>query len=304
MLGNQQLSFVPDLYFSLEHLRTQASGEIYTFMLFRQNNKYAAAIFHCSRDPEDNWHSPIAAPFGGIQSDRKCTENELTFLLNCVKKWVILFSGKKLTVKTAATAYDPEMHTLYHNCYSNTGFIQEHVYPNHFIPVSPAFFSDRITAAEKRRLKKAEAANFTSGPDFTVSCKAAYDFIQENRRQKGYSVSISFQQMQRLMRNFPENFRIFTVKDTNRIIALSMTVRVNERVLYHFLSADLCSYRQFSPTVKLLESIYQFCQEQQIKVLDLGISVDENGMQKPSLSRFKKNVGGEECHKITYSQDF
>lgn len=273
-------------------------------MLFRQNNEQAAAVFHCFCNPQDNWYSPLAAPFGGIQSDRKCTENELTFLLNCVKNWVIRFSGKKLIIKTAPSTYDPEMHLLYHKCYLSSGFTEEHVYSNHFIPVSSVDFCDRIAAAERRRLRKSEAAQFTSGLDFTVSCKTAYNFILESRRQKGYSISISFSRMQQLLDLFPKNFRLFTVKDAGQIIALSLAVIVNKNVLYHFLSADLSDYRQYSPAVMLLQSIYRFCQQQRITVLDLGISIDENGVHKPSLSQFKKNVGGEACHKITYVQDF
>lgn len=301
---NQHLGFLPDLYFSFKHLQTQAAGEIYTFMLFRQNAEHAAALFHCTRDPEDNWYSPPAAPFGGIQSDRKCTEKEITFLLNCIKNWVNLFSGKKLTIKTAPSAYDLKMHIFYHKCYINAGFIPERVYPNHFVPVSPAPFTNRLAAAEKRRLRKSAAAKFMAGPDFPVSCKEAYEFIQESRFQKGYAIPVSFLHMQQLLHEFPEHFQIFTVKDIDRIIALSLTVRVNGSVLYNFLSADLCSYRHFSPAVLLLESIYQYCQEQQIRMLDLGISIDENGIHKPSLSRFKQNVGGEVCYKITYAQVF
>ncbi|GGC01488.1 GNAT family N-acetyltransferase [Dyadobacter sediminis] len=165
-------------------------------------------------------------------------------------------------------------------------------------------FAERIAAAEKRRLRKSVAAGFVAGPDFTVSCETAYEFIQESRLQKGYAISISLLQMQLLLHVFPDHFQIFTVKDTGRIIALSLAVRVNERVLYNFLSADLGSYRHFSPAVMLLESIYRFCQEKQISMLDLGISIDGTGIHKPSLSRFKQNVGGEACVKITYSQKF
>ncbi|WP_161597229.1 GNAT family N-acetyltransferase [Dyadobacter flavalbus] len=209
-----------------------------------------------------------------------------------------------MTIKTAPSAYDLKMHIFYHNCYMNAGFIPESTYSSHFIPVSPVPFCNRIAAAERRRLRKAVDAKFISGPDSTVSYETAYEFIQECRLQKGYAVSVPLLQMQLLLNVFPDHFQIFTVKDTDRIIALSLTVRVNERVLYNFLPADLCSYRQFSPTVLLLETIYRFCQEKQISMLDLGISADGNGIHKPSLSRFKQNVGGEACVKITYSQKF
>ncbi|MCF2488241.1 hypothetical protein L0659_08700 [Dyadobacter sp. CY347] len=83
-----------------------------------------------------------------------------------------------------------------------------------------------------------------------------------------------------------------------------MTVRVNDQILYNFLSGDLPEYRVYSPVVMLMDCVYQYCQREKIRMLDLGISLDENGVYKPSLGRFKRNIGGQECLKMTYEINF
>ncbi|MCF2516642.1 GNAT family N-acetyltransferase [Dyadobacter sp. CY351] len=103
---------------------------------------------------------------------------------------------------------------------------------------------------------------------------------------------------------FPEAYQIFKVVDQEKIIALTMTVRVNDHILYNFLCGDLPEYRVYSPVVMLMDRVYQHCQRENIRILDLGISLDGNGVHKPSLSRFKKNIGGKECLKMTYEITF
>ena len=49
-----------------------------------------------------------------------------------------------------------------------------------------------------------------------------------------------------------------------------------------------------------MRKIYEYCQEEKVKILDLGISLDHLGKEKPSLIRFKKNIGGIPSEKITY----
>ncbi len=83
---------------------------------------------------------------------------------------------------------------------------------------------------------------------------------------------------------------------------MTVTVRVCEDVLYNFLPADLSSYKSFSPLVYLTEAIYNYCQEKQIAILDMGLSLDLHGNEKPGLLKFKKNLGGEESVRLIYQK--
>jgi hypothetical protein len=54
----------------------------------------------------------------------------------------------------------------------------------------------------------------------------------------------------------------------------------------------------------LTETVYIFCQNENIPLLDLGISLDHHGNEKPELIRFKENIGGERSYKVTYEKVF
>ena len=97
---------------------------------------------------------------------------------------------------------------------------------------------------------------------------------------------------------------IFCVKDRENIACLTLTVRVNEGILYNFCPADNLDYRTYSPSVMLTEGLYEFSQRSGIGVLDLGISVDADGNLKPTLVRFKENLGGVVSEKWTFKRDY
>ena len=161
-----------------------------------------------------------------------------------------------------------------------------------------------IHPSEKRRLKKCKISGFTSDIYEEPAIEIVYDFLQHCRAEKGYSLSINSLQLQELFIAFPKEIIVFTVKDREKIIALNVTVRISQSILYHFLSSNLSSYAQYSPAVMLTEEIYIFCQSEGISILDLGISLDHHGNEKPGLMRFKENIGGERSYKSIYEKVF
>jgi lipid II:glycine glycyltransferase (peptidoglycan interpeptide bridge formation enzyme) len=102
------------------------------------------------------------------------------------------------------------------------------------------------------------------------------------------------------LKAFSAHFRVFCVKDADTIASLSLAVRVGEKVLYNFCPADNLSYRTFSPAVLLHKGLYEYAKNENITLLDLGISVDADGLPKPGLSRFKHNLGAKDSEKYVF----
>ncbi|MCE7058802.1 GNAT family N-acetyltransferase [Dyadobacter sp. CY343] len=124
------------------------------------------------------------------------------------------------------------------------------------------------------------------------------------RTTKGYYISISENELQVLLTQFPNDFLTFTATKNNEIIALVIVVRVNEKILYTFLSSYRPDFAAFSPIVFLTQKIYEYGQRNGFEILDLGTSLDHLGAHKESLSRFKRNLGAETCEKVTYHLAF
>lgn len=95
---------------------------------------------------------------------------------------------------------------------------------------------------------------------------------------------------------------VFTVRDGAQLAALTVAVRVRSDILYNFLPASPLAYRPFSPMVMLLDEVVAYCRRQNIRVLDLGTSLDGDHQPKASLMRFKRNLGAQESPKLIFEK--
>ncbi|CAG5069721.1 hypothetical protein DYBT9623_02458 [Dyadobacter sp. CECT 9623] len=288
------------LYYTPEHLVTQTNQTIFSCFLLQCESSDVVAELHCTSADGVNWVCPPRSPFGGIQLGKRCANSDLFFFLNTIKMWIETQSGKKLTIKTAPTCYDPGIHTILHDVYNNTDNCELCTISNQHIPITPSNFLSGIHLSEKRRLKKCLNAGFEAGLTNQLTAKQCYDFLLKCRTTKGYQISVSNNELEVLLTQFPNDFLIFTATKNNEIIALVIVVRVNEKVLYTFLSSYLPDFATFSPIVFLTQKIYEYGQQNGFKILDLGTSLDHLGTHKESLSRFKRNLGAETSEKVTY----
>ncbi|WP_215237480.1 GNAT family N-acetyltransferase [Dyadobacter helix] len=293
------MGFTPCLYNTVPHLVTQGSRGISSFYLFHQSGPAIVALLHCSEQEKGSWISPSKAPFGGVESSPDCPKEALTFLISCTEALIISRGGYRFTIKAPPLFYLAANQTSA-GLYSSCGYFMHQQHVNHCIPVTTADFESGILPQEKRRIKKCRKAGFRSALCNDLPPQDIYNFLKAFRLQRGYTLSLSDSELTHLMKTFPERFLIFGVMDQNKIIALTIVVTANRQVVYNFLAADLPEYRSFSPVVMLTECLYRYCQKENFKYLDLGISLDHNGHFKPSLARFKKNIGGQEGEKVSY----
>ncbi|WP_169739228.1 GNAT family N-acetyltransferase [Dyadobacter crusticola] len=152
-------------------------------------------------------------------------------------------------------------------------------------------------------MRKSLNAGFEAALDRNAGFSEIYSFISKCRCQKGYPLPISKEALFKLIQSFPNHFLTFTAAHKHIIVATIIAVRVAPHILYVFLSDYDSAFAAYSPIVLLTQSLYEFCQQENCKILDLGTSLDHFGRYKESLSRFKRNLGARECVKITYRRE-
>ena len=291
---------VPWLFFRREQLAFQTSDLIYSFILTSKESGDIWAVFHCLPGPH-NWISPPLAPFGGICPVIHCRVDQLTFLLACVREWIACKGGTRLTIKTAPSCYDPHTHELCHLSYLAAGFLPNHTYSNHYIPITDTGFEQIIEPAERRRLAKGKKGGLHVRMKTGLCDTLMIATLHECYCANGYKLPVTPEKITGITNCTPENYLSLTTWFEGRPIAAALMVRVSDTVLYHFLSGFLPEFRSLSPAVMLFEAAYQFGRDSGARILDLGISLDHFGNEKPALARFKKRIGGVECQKIAYA---
>ncbi|QRR01922.1 GNAT family N-acetyltransferase [Dyadobacter sandarakinus] len=295
-----RLAFTPFLYLRSDHLQTQSEKSCISFYLIRESEEAASACLHCFEHENGILHSPGRAPFGGVQCSEHCSAQEITWFLNSIKCWLRHKKGMQLVVKTAPACYQPGLHSLLHSSYLSAGFIVEQQHSNRHINVADPF-EDLLHNSEKRRLRKCRVTGFEIPAPGSLPVSLVYNFIHACRQQKGYPMSISGAQVEHLAGKFPQDIMTFGLMYDGKLAAAALTVQVDQHILYNFLSDYDPAFRHYSPVVLLTKTIHDFCKKQGINMLDLGISLDENGRYKPSLGRFKEHLGGVVSEKLTYT---
>lgn len=121
---------------------------------------------------------------------------------------------------------------------------------------------------------------------------------------QGYKLPVTPEGIAHIARCAPDNYLSLVTWNREQPVAAALMVRVSDTVLYHFLSGFLPEFGALSPSLMLFEAAYQFGRDNRVQILDLGISLDHLGYEKPALAGFKKRIGGIGCDKVTYEVNF
>lgn len=285
------------------HVKHQNAVDFYTFILTDTATQTEAfGIFHLFVH-ERQGISPLQASFGSFEIAERISHADFAEWLTGIELFVRQLDISSLCIKHYPTCYHPSRSTFVRRGLIRRGFEITNSTENQFIPITKHRFEEGLHTSERRRLRKCLRAAFRFEEWLNPPAEEIYTFIEHNRRLLGYSLSFSFEQLQGWLSVFPDHFRVFCVKDGDTLASLTLTVRVGESVLYNFCPADNLLYRTYSPAVLLNKGLYEECRQKGISLLDLGISVNETGAPKPSLKRFKENLGAKNCDKYVFYKD-
>ena len=292
----------PGFFFNeSEHLRQQRDGQFHLLTALNQTTQQAdarCAFFVHS----DGAVSPGAAPFGSIEFAATLSDSVLNEFLDSLTKAVHQAGAPTLRIVNYPHCYAPQQAGRLTTKLVEHGFRLIESNPNFFLPVGSHPFDSDLAPAERRRLRKCRENKFSFTHWQDPSVDRVVDFIQETRQHQHYTLTLSPAYLADLLLKFPDRFPVFVVTDGPNLAALTVAVRVRNDILYSFLPASHADYRMFSPMVMLTDGLFTYCQQQDIRLLDLGVSLGENHSPKPSLMRFKRNLGAQEMPKLVFEK--
>lgn len=286
------------LFHLSEHLRLQAERGWQSFYIMDEKNKVLCAEVHFHVDGPYAT-SPLKAPFGSyVFSANLPAEIMFDFIL-FVDERLHARGVKQVTIKSPPVFYAPQQSALLHPLLVNIGYGVYHAEISSFVSVNEEKFSERIDPWEKRKLKKARQAELVSRILHTEHIESVYTFISQCRKEKGYSLSMTWQQIEKTVSAFADRFVLLGVFDQDTLAAAAVAVKVTDEILYSFYYDHQSVYDHLSPAVMLTEAAYDYCRNVQMKWLDLGTSAIDN---KPnfSLLNFKLRLGAAPSPKYTF----
>jgi hypothetical protein len=296
-----QESFIGFLYNTFNHISQQSDNQGFTFYLLQLKSQSVVAKF--SGYLSDNqFVSPARAPFGGLEFDSNLNLEVLHWFWQQIEQFLQKHLVKTIQIKSYPAAYAPDNSAHISHLFLQNGFQIIQTDLNYHLNISLLGFENYLHPNEIRQLRKCKKANFSfelwQNPDLAF----VHQFIETARTRKGYPMSLDFLAFQDLFARFPADFQVFRVKNQSEIIALTVTVRVNENILYNFYPADEAKYLNFSPLVLLHQGLYDYALANRYQILDLGIAT-ENTEPNFGLIQFKRKLGCKVSLKLSFRKD-
>lgn len=183
------------------------------------------------------------------------------------------------------------------------GYEIKHSELNQHLIIDEDDFSTHIKKNERKKLNQSHTENYQFRKLSINDLKNVYGLVKLTRRRRGFPVTMKYDDLHNVFDKLPGHYNLFGLFDGTKLIAASVSIRISRQIMYNFYHADDVDYRSRSPLVMLNEGIYNFCREENIKVLDLGIS-SENGVINEGLFTFKQNLGCVASDKNTYILDY
>lgn len=257
-----------------------------------------SVLLNCVEASAGNYVSGYHAPFAGIE----CNANaDITIFVRDVLTELSAKKAKSLTIKQAPTCYQPHVYNTIHETLIENGFVEEVDEINQYITVDPAqTFAAGIDAQKRRRLNNAKKMGMRVKLFDHIDSDNWHDVYFRARIYKGFPITISKEDYRSLSAIIPNVYTYAGVFLKDVLIANAVFVRLNKDVLYYFVAASDPAYAELSPTVLLIESLYEKAVYENYALIDLGIS-SVDGVLNEGLHQFKKHVGGMDCSKKTYT---
>lgn len=274
------------------------AGEAVSFYLLEERRKKIMAEIHF-RIIDHLARSPFRAPFGSVECS---SEIQPEVLYRFVEHFELRLKNKGVTdiyIKNPPRAYAPAKLSLLETFLMNQKYTATDAEVDAVIKVTERPFAANIRHSEKLRMLQAERAGFSFAELGTDQFRPVFDFIAKCHQEKDYQLSITHGEMERMVCKFPDRYLFFAVRQREKIVAASVSVRVTENILYNFLVNHDKEFNHLSPAVPLMEGIYEYCQRNNIGLFDLGTSA-LHGKPNFSLLDFKLHVGAVASSRLSF----
>lgn len=295
------LKFDRFLYNEERHRFSQSRDGWSAFSLIDADAKKIVAQihFHISNEVAS---SPYKAPFGSFEFSTFLSPEALFKFIVDVENTLKEKGVRKIQIKDTPQIYRPEQAALLSVLLQDAGYKISATEIHTSIAVDEKPWGDKISYAELKRLKKGKRENLVFARLDESNFEKIYKFIQSCRQERGTSLSLTLDEIKNVAAFCVEDFLLFSVFQGDEMIAASVSLKVNEQILYDFYHGHSRAVDTLSPVVALIDGMYTYCKVHDFHLIDLGTSSLENKTNF-SLLNFKTQLGGITSMKVTFEKE-
>ena len=243
--------------------------------------------------------SPFRGSFGGfaLVPDASRTLEEMDGFVGGVETMLAVEGAESLSVVVPPLVYHPDETSAWIDVLLRRGFVISRHELSYGIHVTGEFV-DGIDSGNRKRLQKCIRDGLESVALAREEFEDAYTVVAENRRKRGYTLSMSWETFREMADALPERVACFAVRRGAEMIAAALCLRINAKALYVAHWGEIPGVEAWSPVTLLASSLFDYCRDSGIRLLDLG-TANVDGVPNAGLIRYKKNLGCAESLKLT-----
>lgn len=286
--------FDAGIFFDIKHLQLQSVTGWHSFVMLNHEQRTIDALLHVYVEKEKAI-SPLRSPYGSFIFSENVPQIQLSEFIRYTEKSLAERGGQSLLLKNPPEIYNPLLYKLL----LESGYLIHLEETSAVIGVDGRKYAENLNQSKKSLLKKCHDNQLHLQQFSLDRLSEVFDFLKKCYTEKGYAISMTFEEVQKVTQLFPESFFLHVVFHNEQMVAACISIRVKQTVLYTFYYNHLKEYDFMSPIVFLIEGLYQFCQEKNIQLLDLGTSNKGDQINEPLLN-FKISLGAQRSRKITF----
>lgn len=238
-----------------------------------------------------NLLSPFSAPFGGFEAvNNDISLQQIDSSLLVLENWAKEKKIENIKITLPPFIYFP----IFLNKVYNSLFRREYRIAN--IELNYQFPTEKLTENylytisynARKNLKKSFQYELFFEKIESKYGQIAYDIIAQNRKERGFSLRMTWAQVQETMRIIDVDF--FIVKKEQVSIGAALVFHVSTDVVQVVYWGDLPKYSEYKTMNFLSYNIFKYYKENGIKIVDIGPST-ENSIPNHGLCEFKESIG-------------
>jgi hypothetical protein len=233
------------------------------------------------------FRSPCRATFGGAWS--RSEKKLISDLEVIIRELKILFPGESLSIQLASDHVVGFQSELQCRTLEKHGAVIDFVDKSYFIDVNNWSLANMSKGNRKKVRQWHELGGQIREASFS-ELPLVYEIIRANRETLGVTPSISLVELQSLINNFPDDYRIYLGIVKDEFACAALVISNTSFQDYVFFWADVAEFRQLSPVASLCQFLISETRARGKHTLDLGTAQDK-GIDNPGLIRFKINLG-------------
>ena len=249
-------------------------------------------------------YNPFSAPFGGfvsVSDDIKIAQ--IDNAIQSLEVWIKENKYTKVNIVLPPSFYNEKFINKQINSFYRADYDLANIDLNYQLDVNIINdgYMENIWRNARKNLKKSLVQNLEFNKVDEELYEKVYDIISENRKERGFPLRMSWEQVSDTIKIIKSDF--FRVTKSKVVIASAIVFHVARDIVQVIYWGDLPEYSENKTMNFLSYELFKFYKKTGIRFVDIGPST-ENSIPNHGLCEYKESIGCDISSKMTFTKNF